>query len=110
MSEAEDILELLPEKVLEARPREDGGFDTVEQYPRARLGELLRDVEQDLSDEAFMEIEAFVDKMISSGEAGKFSWWRDYGADWPPRHTQNLCTSVANVAYSVGSKEAEEYL
>jgi hypothetical protein len=106
----EEILELLPERVLEASPREDGGFDTREQHPRARLGELLRKVEDDLSDEAFMEIEAFVDRMVSSGEWGKFSWWRDYGADWPPRHTQNLCTSVAGVAYSVGSDAAGEYL
>jgi hypothetical protein len=106
----EEILELLPERVLEASPREDGGFDTIEQHPRARLGELLRKVEDDLPDEAFMEIEAFVDRMVSSGEWGKFSWWRDYGADWPPRHTQNLCTSVAGVAYSVGSDAAGEYL
>lgn len=110
MSAVEEILDLLPEQVLEASPRDDGGFDTVEQHPRAQLGELLRNVEQDLSDEAFMEIEAFVDKMISFGEAGQFSWWQDYGADWPPRHTHNLCTSVANVAYSVGSEAAQEYL
>jgi hypothetical protein len=106
----EEILELLPEKVLEATPREDGGFDTVEEHPRARLGEILRKVEEDLPDEAFMEIEAFVDRMVSQGEWGRFSWWRDYGADWPPRHTQNLCASVASVAYSVGSDTAGEYL
>jgi hypothetical protein len=108
--EVEEILELLPEKVLEATPREDGGFDTVEEHPRARLGEILRKVEEDLPDEAFMEIEAFVDRMVSQGEWGRFSWWRDYGADWPPRHTQNLCASVASVAYSVGSDAAGEYL
>lgn len=108
--EVEEILELLPEKVLEATPREDGGFDTVEEHPRARLGEILRKVEEDLPDEAFMEIEAFVDRMVSQGEWGRFSWWRDYGADWPPRHTQTLCVSVAGVAYSVGSDAAGEYL
>lgn len=110
MTIVEEILEIVPERVLEASPREDGGFDTVEQHPKARLRELLSEVEEDLTDEAFMEIEAFVEREVSSGEAGKFSWWRDYGADWPPRHTHNLCTSVATVAYSVGSEAAQDYL
>jgi len=108
--EEEEILELLPERVLEASPREDGGFDTVEQHPRARLGELLSKVKEDLSEEALSEIEAFVEGMVSSGDWGEFSWWKEYGADWPPRHTHNLCTSVATIAYSVGSEAAEEYL
>lgn len=106
----EEILDLLPEKVLEASPQEDGGFEAIEQYPRARLGELLSKVEDDLSEAAFLEIEAVVDGAVSSGDWGKFSWWRDYGADWPPRHTQNLCTNVATIAYSVGSEAAREYL
>lgn len=106
----EEILEILPERVLEASPKDDGEFETIEQHPRARLGELLGKVEPDLSEVAFMEIEAFVEKMVTLDEWGEFKWWQDYGADWPPRHTHNLCTSVATIAYSVGSDAAEEYL
>ena len=106
----EEILEILPERVLEAAPREDGGFDAVEQYPRERVREILDKVEEDLPDEAFPEIEAYVDKVVSEGDWGEYSWWRDYGADWPPRHTHNLCASVARIAYSVGSEAAREYL
>ena len=106
----EEILEILPERVLEASPREDGGFDTVEQHPRARLEEIMDKVDADLSEEAFSEIEAFVDQVVAHGDWGEYSWGRDYGADWPPRHTQNLCTNVATIAYSVGSEAAREYL
>lgn len=105
----EEILEILPERVLEASPRKDGGFDAVEQHPRARLEEILDKVDSDLSDEAFQEIEAYVDKVVSEGDRGEYSWWRDYNADWPPRHTDKLCTSVARIAYSVGSDAAGEY-
>lgn len=106
----EEILALLPERVLEASPRDDGGFEAVEQHPRARLGELLGKVEDDLSEAAFVEIEAVMDGAVSAGDWGEFSWWRDYGADWPPRHTRNLCTNVATIALSVGSEAAREYL
>ena len=106
----EEILQILPERVLEAAPREDGGFDAVEQHPRERLREILDRVEPELPDEAFPEIEAFVDKVVSDADWGEYSWWRDYGADWPPRHTHNLCASVARIAHSVGSEAAREYL
>ena len=106
----EEILEILPERVLEASPREDGGFDAVERYPRERLREILDKVKQELPNEAFPEIEAFVDKVVSEADWGEYSWWRDYGADWPPRHTANLCTRVATIARSVGSEAAREYL
>lgn len=106
----EEILELLPERVLEASPKEDGGFEPVEQYPKAQLGELLAKVEGDLSETALMEVEAVVEGTVSAGDWGEFSWWREYGADWPPRHTRTLCTNVATIAHSVGSEAAQEYL